>query len=116
MTHEAKNSEQEHTLSLLYTTLPTKEAAELLAHQVIFQKLAACANIMSSGLSVYAWEGKIEQNEECFVLFKTTQEKLSELATFVRSHHAYKTPALLIWDVQTSTNFGDYVKQAVHSM
>ena len=59
-----KNSENDHTISVLYTTFSTQEAAEILARHVMLKKLAACVNILPGGLSIYLWKGNIERNND----------------------------------------------------
>lgn len=94
---------------ILYTTLPTLEAAERLADAVIEQSYAACVNIFPVIRSVYRWEGGIEHTDEYPVWFKTSETSLEALKAFLMEHHPYEAPALVHWEAQANELFYGYV-------
>jgi len=102
---------QTSVLTLLYTTLSTTEEAEKLARLVLAEKLAGCVNIIPGGRSIYLWNDKIEDNPECYLLFKTTSEKIESLQKFILQHHSYQTPALLHWEAGCSEGFFEYINR-----
>lgn len=101
------------TIMILYTTIGTIEEAEKLAEIALSHKLAACVNILSNGQSIYLWEGKIEKNNECYLIFKTDANHIDNLETLLLKHHPYKVPAILKWECKTSDDFYDYVKNSL---
>lgn len=100
-----------HNIKLLYTTISNIAAAENLAQKVIENKLAACANIIPGGVSIYEWEGKICKEPECYILFKTSTDKLEELKDFIIKNHPYSIPAILTSHINTSLDFLHYIHQ-----
>ncbi len=104
-----KNGMKNYYAALLYTTIDTMDNAQTLVKLALEAKLAACANIIPGGQSMYLWNETIEQNSECYILFKTTMEKMSSLQQLIVDHHPYDIPAILIWDAQTSHNFFNYL-------
>ena len=100
-------------LSIVYTTIATLQEAETLAEQAVTQKYAACVNIIPGALSVYEWEGKLEKNQECLLLFKTTNAKAEALKQWILEQHSYSIPAILSSTIETSPYFYRYVNSKV---
>lgn len=111
-----KNGRENCCAALLYTTIDTIDNAQILVKLALEAKLAACANIIPGGQSIYLWNDTIEQNSECYILFKTTMKNMNALQQLMTDHHPYDTPAILICDVQTSQNFFDYLQGSMGSM
>ena len=44
---------------LLYTTWPDTDTAERAARTVVEEGLAACANMLAAGVSIYRWQGTV---------------------------------------------------------
>jgi periplasmic divalent cation tolerance protein len=71
-----------------------QEAAEL-AKAAVRERLAAGAQLVGPVASTYWWEGEIEHAEEWIVVFKTTAERLNELAELIFDQHSYDTPEII---------------------
>jgi periplasmic divalent cation tolerance protein len=69
--------------------------AEVLAEQLVDQRLAACVQILPKMTSVYRWEGKIEKDEEQLLMIKTSDEKFAEVEKFLLENHPYETPEIV---------------------
>ena len=74
---------------LVMTTLPDAQAARVLARALVEARLAACVSIQSGCVSVYRWEGALEQAHEVPMLIKTTPDRYPALerASFERGRH-----------------------------
>lgn len=96
-------------IAVLYTTINNKDKAEELSHLAISSKMARCANIISGGKSIYFWQNKLEESEECYILFKTSLELAQDLKRFIIENHEYDTPSILIWECETSDDFSQYI-------
>ena len=57
------------------------------------KKLAACVNITKIS-SIYAWKGKIENNDEYLALFKTTKKNALMLKNQLKKLHPYDVPEI----------------------
>lgn len=79
---------------VVITTVATKEQAKTLATSVIEARLAACAQTIAIS-SCYHWDGKVVDDEEQMILFKTKSEKYSELENRILSLHPYDTPEIV---------------------
>ncbi len=100
-------------ISILYTTVASKEDAENLAEQAIIAKLAACVNIIPNAISMYEWNGKLEKTSEFLIIFKTSDNKIEKLYQWILNNHPYDVPAILKTLVDTSVEFYSYVKTQV---
>ena len=99
--------------TLIYTTVDDITQAKQLAHEAITEGYAACVNIIPNGISVYRWEGKVCQDQECYLLFKTLPSMAQILAEWIMQKHPYATCAVLRIDAKISGSFFDYMDAAL---
>ena len=98
---------------LMLTTLPSREAAQALAREVVQRRLAACAQIQAID-SIYRWQGEVCEDPEWRLLLKTTQGRQAELAALVADLHPYELPSLLSLPVHwTEPAFAAWIAEAV---
>ncbi|MFF2922109.1 divalent-cation tolerance protein CutA [Streptomyces celluloflavus] len=86
------------------TTAGSEEAARHLATTAVAQRLAACAQIDGPVRSVYRWQGKIENDAEWRVLYKTTAARYPELARHIEAVHPYDTPEIIATPVTAGSD------------
>jgi periplasmic divalent cation tolerance protein len=80
---------------LVLTNLPDRAVAELIAHTLIGEQLAACVNILAPCRSVYRWNGAVQHDEEHPMLIKTTAERYPALEQALRAAHPYELPEII---------------------
>lgn len=80
---------------LVLCTCPSEGVANLLASQLVAQRLAACVNVIPAIHSIYCWQQKIEQSDECQLLIKSRRELFEPLRLFLREHHPYEIPEIM---------------------
>ena len=83
------------TLILVTTTLPTEEAADLMATELVDGKFAACAQVHGPVESTYRWEGAIERAEEWVCHCKAPVERMDALFQRIRELHPYEVPEIV---------------------
>lgn len=99
---------------LIQTTTPTRDEALRLARELVEQRLVACAQL-SNIESVYLWEGKLQQEPECRLLLKTSDDKWPEVERFIRERHSYEVPAIFAVPVtQASEAYTAWVSEVTH--
>ncbi len=96
-------------IALVYVLFGDRPAAETAARSMIEQRLAACANILANGQSIYRWEGRIEDASEVPVLFKTAPARCEALTATLAQGHNYDLPAILSWPVVTTPDYAAWV-------
>ena len=82
-----------------YCAFPDEPTAARVAELVVRERLAACANILGPMTSIYHWQGELQRERECAVIFKTTPLKKKALTERIRATHPYSVPGLVFLDV-----------------
>ena len=80
---------------LVFCTCPDPASARRIADAVVGERLAACVNLVPGLVSVYRWQGKIEQAGEILLLIKTTQDRLPALTARLTELHPHELPEVL---------------------
>jgi periplasmic divalent cation tolerance protein len=76
-------------------TCPNAEVAAAIAHTVVTESLAACANLIPGVRSIYRWEGRVCDDAEVLMVLKTTGEVLEPLRARLVALHPYACPEVL---------------------
>ena len=79
---------------VVMTTAPDTAHAEKIAKAVLEARLAACAQLQAI-TSYYWWDGKINNDAEKLIYFKTTTDKYAELEQAIVKLHPYDTPEII---------------------
>lgn len=112
-THHASNPQEDQALSQIisvYTTWPDIKTAQDAAWHVLELRLAACANILPSGTSLYWWEGAIQQAPEVVMILKTSQACLQGLVEVIKVQHPYTVPCIVSHKVESHVQaYGEWV-------
>ena len=91
---------------VVMTTAPNPEVAQTIAMTVLQARLAACVQVQAV-TSYYWWDGKINDDAEQLLLFKTTKEKYGALEQAIVKVHPYDTPEIL--QVPIEAGFSKYL-------
>jgi periplasmic divalent cation tolerance protein len=81
-------------ITVLMTTASEDEAIKIV-HQLLKEKLIACANIIERVHSVFWWQGSIKDSYEAMVIMKTRSKLLSNLMKTVKALHSYEVPEII---------------------
>ena len=81
---------------LIVTNFPEKKQAIAFAKKIVDDRLAACINILSAGISVYSWQGQTESDEEIPVLIKTQKQHYTQIQQAITAIHPYELPEIII--------------------
>jgi len=73
-------------------TAPPGEPALRLARGLVDAGLVACVNVVGDVVSVYRWQGSVEQDAESLCIAKTTVARLAEIERWLDEHHPYDVP------------------------
>lgn len=95
-------------MRMVIVTAP-KEVAPKIGAAVVEEKLAACVNIVPAVRSIYIWKGKIEDDEESMMFFKTTAEQMAPLTARIRALHPYEVPEIVAVAIKEEEGHPDYL-------
>lgn len=93
---------------LVYSTFPSLTAAESAGRHLVQERLAACVNIVPGMISIYRWEGKIEQGAETVLIVKTRASHSEKVMAAIKGLHEFDNPALLVLPVLAGSD--DYCR------
>ena len=68
-------------------------------HALLHQRLIACASIFPEVVSIYRWEGNIEESREVKVIFKTVATHFHAIQHYIQTHCSYEVPEILQVDI-----------------
>jgi len=88
----------------VFTTTSSLEEAKKIAHNLVESKLAACVNITPKVVSVYEWQDKINEEEECILLIKTRKELFDAVKERILSIHSYELPEIIMLSIKDGHN------------
>ncbi|MCM2388585.1 divalent-cation tolerance protein CutA [Streptomyces albipurpureus] len=82
------------------TTIDDEGRAGELARGAVDRRLAACAHIDPAFTAVYRWQGAVQTEREWRISYKTTRDRLPQLAEWVAAAHSYEVPEWIVLPVE----------------
>jgi periplasmic divalent cation tolerance protein len=93
---------------IVQTTVPDEDKGRELARLVVEARLAACAKVCASCLSLYRWEGKVIDDREWVLTIVTRQSLYPALEEKIKAYHPYKVPEIIALPILEGS--GDYLE------
>ena len=85
---------------LVYITAPNAEEAVAIGRDLVECELAACANVHSPIVSIYRWEGAMQEESEVVLIAKTRRDLVDELSARVADIHSYDCPCIAVLPIE----------------
>jgi periplasmic divalent cation tolerance protein len=92
---------------MIYATFPNSTTALAVGRDMVEQGIAGCVNVMPGMTSIYVWKGETETSDEAVMIAKLAAERAERAVDYIRSHHPYETPAVLVLPVESGN--ADYL-------
>ena len=96
-------------LCVVLVTAPHDQAAPL-ARTLVEERLAACVNILAGVRSIYRWQGKLSDDDECLLVIKTRRESMELLTKRICALHPYEVPEVLALAVDSEVGNPRYLE------
>lgn len=80
---------------VVLVTASSEEEATALAKILVNQRLVACVNILPKVKSIFQWEGKVSEEEECLMILKTVRSQYKPLENTIIAQHSYDVPEVI---------------------
>jgi len=84
---------------LVVVSVPDAQVGIHLSRILVEECLAACGTVLPGGLSVYRWQGVVEEAPEAIVLLKCSSGVLDRLLQRIPELHPYDVPEILAFPV-----------------
>ena len=83
------------TERVILITCPSKKEAKKIGHHLVSEKLAACVNIIPGLISIFYWQGKLNEEKEVLLIVKSRSSCFSKLEKRIRQIHSYSVPEVI---------------------
>ena len=80
---------------VVFVTVSNDDEGQKIAHNLLQNKLIACANVISGIKSMFWWQGKIDESNEVLLVLKTQKKLFSKVAKAVKALHSYDVPEII---------------------
>ena len=80
---------------VIFVTASSEQEATKIGRLLVEKKLAACVNLMPGIRSIFEWEGKVSEGQECLMIIKSTTEVFDVLEAAIKAHHSYDVPEII---------------------
>ena len=80
---------------IVMVTTPSEEEAAALGKILVEQRLVACVNVIPKVKSIFQWDGKISEEEECLMILKTRKTLFKPLEKTIMAQHSYDVPEII---------------------
>lgn len=80
------------------TTTDSKDAAKLMARELVVNKLAACVQVDKIN-SFFFWEGRAQEDKEFRLIIKALTDNYADIEKFILKNHNYQLPQIIKLDI-----------------
>jgi periplasmic divalent cation tolerance protein len=89
--------EREGRLWILLSTFPDRASALAAARTLVREDLAACAQVGADLVSIYRWEGALQEEAEVALALKIRDDRYDACVARLAALHPHAVPQLLGW-------------------
>jgi periplasmic divalent cation tolerance protein len=89
---------------IVLTTAGSEEEARKIARALVERNLAACVNIVPQIVSIYRWQGTIEEAREWLLLVKTTDAAFEKVRQAIADLHSYELPECISFAIENGSS------------
>ena len=87
---------------MIFTTSSEEEATRL-GKLLVEQQFVACVNILPKMKSIFRWEGKVSEEEECLMILKTKMPIFKDLKKTIIAQHSYEVPEIIALPIEAGS-------------
>lgn len=80
---------------VVLVTLPSMAEGRGLVRTLVEEGLVACGNLVPGLVSIFPWEGEVQEEAEVLAILKTVEQRLPDLVRRVPELHPYDVPEVL---------------------
>ena len=99
-------------ICLIHTSVGTLDDAKMVATGLLRNHIAACVQISSPGVSIYHWQGELQQSDERYLSIKAASAQRRHVIDWLERHHPYELPEIVWSEYSTTEAYADWVRAA----
>ena len=80
---------------IVLVTTSSEEEAVALGKILVEHQLVACVNVLPKVKSIFQWDGKISEEEECLMILKTRKTLFKSVEKTIMAQHSYDVPEII---------------------
>ena len=88
---------------VVLVTTSSEEEATRLGKLLVEQQFVACVNILHNMKSIFRWEGKVSEEEECLMILKTKMPIFKDLEKTIIAQHSYEVPEIIALPIEAGS-------------
>ena len=88
---------------VVLVTTSSEEEATRLGKLLVEQQFVACVNILPKMKSIFRWEGKVSEEEECLMILKTKMSIFKDLEKTIIAQHSYEVPEIIALPIEAGS-------------
>lgn len=88
---------------VVLVTVGNGEEAEVIAHSLVGERLAACVQMLGPVRSIYRWHEAVHDEEEWLLVIKSRADLFEQIEAWVRALHSYDTPEVIALPVSAGS-------------
>ncbi|AWB34647.1 divalent-cation tolerance protein CutA [Orrella marina] len=93
---------------VILSTAPDLILAKRISHLLIEEGLASCVHIGQPSLSMFAWDGDVQGEQELPMTIKTSERVLDQAVARIVELHPYDVPEVIVLPV--IAGYGPYLE------
>ena len=87
------------TARVALASAPDEATARTIVQTLVAEGVIACGSIIPGMVSIYRWQGAVQEASEVLLILKTTDQAWPRLERRLPELHPYDVPELLMLDV-----------------
>mmetsp|Transcript_6391 Transcript_6391/g.6652 ORF Transcript_6391/g.6652 Transcript_6391/m.6652 type:complete len:139 (+) Transcript_6391:54-470(+) len=97
-----------------FISVPNIDEAKKHAAELVSADLVACAKLLPGLTSFYKWEGKVNEEQEVYIIVKSMKEKVTDIEAYLKKNHSYEVHEFIYSEVQSASK--DYYNWVVENL
>jgi periplasmic divalent cation tolerance protein len=99
-------------VSEVRSSFPDAAAATVVAHQLVSERLGACAHVGEPHASVYRWQGDVVSEPEVELRVITAPARAEATVARILALHPYELPAVTVASLWTTPEYAAWALEA----
>ena len=92
-----------------FISVPDEPTGKKFARELVEKDFAACVKVLTGLTSYYKWEGKLEEDNETYIIVKSIKERVQDIDSYVKSNHSNYVYEFIYAEVDGNKDYVNWV-------